>query len=236
MNYIYDKFKHCGVDYSSVEVAKEYDTYHKKFRNFEKEVSDLLENLNLPNSKDLTLIDFGCGTGFFELYASKYFKKIYAIDPSKTMLEVAKSKTLKEDIKNVEYINSGFLNYKHKDDLVDLVTTKMALHHLSDFWKQIALFNINKALKIGGILYVSDIVFQFEAKDYETSINSWIDNLSKKVDIEFIKDIESHISDEFSTYDWIFRGLLEKAGFEIYFFKSADGFVSEYFCKKEKDI
>lgn len=236
MNYIYDEFKHCGVDYSSVEVAKEYDAYHQKFRNFEKEVSDLLENLHLPNSKDLTLIDFGCGTCFFETYASKYFKKIYAIDPSKTMLEVAKSKTLKEDIKNVEYINSGFLNYKHKDDLVDLVTTKMALHHLPDFWKQIALFNINKVLKMGGILYISDIVFQFEAKDYESSINSWIENLSKKVDIEFIKDIESHISDEFSTYNWIFERLLEKAGFEIYFFKSADGFVSEYFCKKVRDI
>ncbi|MDD3007882.1 MAG: class I SAM-dependent methyltransferase [Arcobacter sp.] len=158
-NWIYDEFKHCGVNYSDLKEVEEYDEQHQKFRNFQKEVDTLLEDLNFSNSKELTVIDFGCGTGAFEIYASKYFKKIYAIDTSKAMLEVAKNKAFKENILNVEYIHSGFLNYKNKDSLVDLVTTKMAFHHLPDFWKQIALFNINKTLKIGGILYISDIVF-----------------------------------------------------------------------------
>ncbi len=224
------------MDYSDIKEAQDYDNQHEKFRDYKKEVETLLTDLDFEDTKNMNVIDLGCGTGAFEIYASKYFKKIYGIDASKPMLEQAKAKSEKEGISNVEYIHSGFLHYEHKDSLVDLVVTKAAFHHLPDFWKQAALLNMNKMLKTGGTLYIFDVVFQFEPNEYETKINGWIDALSQKANPEFKKEIQMHIKDEFSTFDWVLRGMIERAGFEIGLSRSPDGFISEYFCKKVKEL
>lgn len=50
---------------------------------------------------------------------------------------------------NIEFIQSGFLTYEHQSEPVDLIFTKAALHHLPDFWKQIALLRLNQMLKMG---------------------------------------------------------------------------------------
>ena len=44
-NWMYDEFKHCGVDYSDISQAEKYDRQHQKFRNYENEFSDLIELL-----------------------------------------------------------------------------------------------------------------------------------------------------------------------------------------------
>lgn len=56
---------------------------------------------------------------------------------------------------------SFFRSYRHDAEPVDLVITKAALHHLPDFWEQIALLRINRMVKIGGLLYIQDVVFHF---------------------------------------------------------------------------
>ena len=235
-NWVYDEFIHCGVDYSDIKEAEDYDNQHERFRDYEKEVKTLLKDLDFENTKDMSVIDLGCGTGAFGIYASKYFKKIYGIDASKAMLEQAIGKTKRLGITNVEYIHSGFLHYDHKEPKVDLVVTKAAFHHLPDFWKQVALLNMNKMLKIGGVLYIFDVVFRFEASEYKTKINNWIESLSQKANLEFKKEIETHIKDEFSTFGWVLEGMIERAGFKIELSRSPDGLISEYFCKKIKKV
>ena len=147
--------------------------------------------------KNMTLIDLGCGTGSTSIFASKHFKRIYAVDISNVMINQAKRKTENENIGNIEFINSGFLNYRHKSGPVDLVITKAAFHHLPDFWKQIALLNINKMLKPGGIFYIFDIVFHFQPAEYITKINGLISGFEKAAGSEFKKEAEIHIRDEF---------------------------------------
>ena len=169
-SWTYNEFKHCGVDYSDLNQAIEYDKKHSKFRDYEKEVGYLINELSLKNSKDLTLIDLGCGTGAFSIHAAKYFKKIYAVDVAEAMIQQAKQK-LDAKINNISFINAGFLSYEHNKEPVDIVITSAALHHLPDFWKQIALLRINKMLKQNGLFYLFDIVFQFEPVDYERKIN-----------------------------------------------------------------
>jgi len=90
------------------------------------------------------------------------------------MINCARNKAQKQGITNIEFINAGFLSYEHKFELADIILSKAALHHLPDFWKQIALLKMNKMLKMDGILYLFDIVFHFPPSEYEEKINNWI--------------------------------------------------------------
>jgi putative AdoMet-dependent methyltransferase len=234
-NWMYNEFKHCGVDYSDINQAAQYDKKHNKFRDYEKEVIYLINELSLHNSRDLTLIDLGCGTGAFSVYASKYFKKIYAVDVAEAMIQQAKQKAVPQN-NNITFINSGFLTYEHSEEPVDVVISSAALHHLPDFWKQIALMRINKMLKLNGIFYLFDIVFQFEPKEYKKKINDYIVDFISKAGNDFKSDVEIHIRDEFSTFDWIMKGLIINAGLKIERSRSIDGFSTEYVCVKDHDI
>lgn len=234
-NWLYKEFKHCGVDYSDSKQAEIYDQQHQKFRNYEKEFTEMLDYLSLDNPQGMTLVDLGCGTGATAIYAAKHFKKIFAVDVSDVMIKQAKRRAEQENISNIEFINSGFLSYEHKTQPVDLVLTKAAFHHLPDFWKQIALLRINKMLKMSGRLYIHDVVFHFQPADYLTKINEWISTFEVMAGKEFKSEVEIHIRDEFSTFSWIMEGMLLKAGFEIEKIRTADGFVTEYACKKIKE-
>lgn len=233
-NWILDEYKHCGVDYSTAATAENYDDQHQKFRNYEKEFIGMLEFLGLEDIKDKTIVDLGCGTGAAALLAAGQFKTVYAVDVSDAMLEKAKAKT--SNIHNIYYINGGFLTYKHAGELADLIVTKAAFHHLPDFWKQIALLRMNRMLKIGGLLYIHDIVFQFAPHQYLSKINAWISKLQMFAGDKVKTEVETHIRDEYSTFGWILQGMIINAGFIVEKLKCDDEFVTEYMCRKIKEI
>lgn len=226
--WLYDEFRHCGVDYSKAEQANQYDERHQKFRDFRKEFEEMIRFLDLKDTGGMTLIDLGCGTGAASILAAERFKTVYAVDVSDVMIEQARQK-LDKMIQNVHFVQAGFLTYEHAAEPVDLIITKMAFHHLPDFWKQVALLRMNQMLKPGGILYIHDVVFQFDPDEYANRINAWIASLAATAGRE---SVTTHIRDEHSTFGWILAGMLEKAGFSIEKQRSADGFVSEYACRK----
>ena len=232
----YNEFNHCGVDYSTMEQAEKYDAEHQKFRDYEEEYSDMLNILSLNHLSEMSIIDFGCGTGAMSICAAKDFKRVYAVDVSETMLKQAAKKADKMGIKNIDFIHAGFLSYNHIHEPVDLAITKAALHHLPDFWKQIALLNINKCLKMNGFFYLFDIVFSVRLHDIEKHVDGYIDGYEQKAGMDMKKEVETHIQNEFSTFDWIIKGMLERAGFEVIRDHTFDGFSTEFFCRKIKDI
>ena len=233
-DWIYDESNHVGVDYSQKDNANIYDNQMESFRDYENEVKIFIKKLDVLEPKKLTAIDIGCGTGAFSIYASKYLKKIYAVDVSKEMLKIAKAKAKVAEIKNIEFCNSGFLQFQ-PDKKVDVVFSKWAFHHLPDYWKQAALLNINKMLKPDGILLLSDLVFKFDP-DFEKNTDDMLDELSKDFSKEFIEETKGHIRDEYSTFDWILEGLIERAGFNIEKSNTEDSLASEYFCRKIKSF
>lgn len=235
-DWLYDEYKHCGVDYSDTKQAESYDQQHQQFRNYEKEVADMLDFISVCNPGDMTLVDLGCGTGATAIHASKYFRKIIAVDVSEVMINQAKKKAEQQGITNIEFVNAGFLSYEHETKPADIVVTKAAFHHLPDFWKQVALLKMNKMLDVEGILYICDVVFQFPPSAYVTAINQWISGFEMKAGKEFSAEVATHIRDEFSTFGWVLEGMLRKAGFEIVKNRSADGFLSEYLCRKVEEI
>lgn len=229
--WIYDESAHCGVDYSKTEQADVYDDRHRQFRNYEQEFKDMMTFLDLRNTEQLTMIDLGCGTGATAIFAAPIFKMVYAVDVSKAMLEKA-GKKIGEQVRNLRLVQAGFLSYEHQEEPVDLIVTKAAFHHLPDFWKQIALLRMNRMLKTGGLLYIHDVVFQFDPQEYAGRIDAWISGFKKTAGTEFGREIETHIRDEHSTFGWILNGMLERAGFSVEKCRTNDEFLAEYVCRK----
>lgn len=233
-DWMYHEFDHVGVDYSNKDNADIYDGQMESFRDYKEEIKIFIDKLGVSDSKNLIAVDIGCGTGAFSIHASKYLKKIYAVDVSEEMLKIVSSKAKADGIKNIEFVNSGFLNF-HPGEKVDVVYSKWAFHHLPDYWKQAGLLNMNKMLKLGGILFLSDVVFKFDP-DYDENIDVLLNNLSKDFSNSFIEETKVHIRDEYSTFDWILQGLIERAGFIIESSNTEDILTSEYICRKVRSV
>ena len=222
--------KQIGVDYLDSKIAGEYDKEHQSFRNFKAEADDMVDKLKI--TKEDVVLDFGCGTGGIALNLTPYCKKVICVDLSSEMLNILKAKAEKQNITNIETHCAGFLTYRHEGEEVDKIVSKFALHHLPDFWKSIALLKMADILKTGGNLYLSDVVFNFDPQDHESSINDMIDDMRDMASESMVDETITHIQDEFSTYDWIMDDLLKKAGFSINSkFIEANNFLT-YICSK----
>jgi SAM-dependent methyltransferase len=232
---MFNEYRHCGVDYSKAAQADRYDDQHRKFRDYGREFNAMLDFLQIGKPGDGTVIELGCGTGTTALLAAELFKAVYAVDVSEAMLARARAKN-DRNLGNIVFVTAGFLTYAHGGEPVDLVITKAALHHLPDFWKQIALLRINRMLKRDGLLYLHDVVFQFDPHQYHSRIDAWIAGLRSVGGDELAADAETHIRDEYSIFDWILRGMLSNAGFVVEKARSDDGFVAEYACRKVREV
>ena len=120
---------------------------------------------------DQTVLEIGTGTGEFALAAAIHCSKVYAVDLSESMLRYVEKKAKSRGVSNVEFFQGGFLTYQHPTP-VDAVVTQLALHHLPDFWKQVAMMRIAVMLRDGGKLCLRDVVFNFDIKDYERLIEN----------------------------------------------------------------
>jgi ubiquinone/menaquinone biosynthesis C-methylase UbiE len=103
----YDEMKAPGVDYTDDNIVAEYDDNHSRFRNYKKNAEDIISILGLE--PEHSVIDMGCGTGAFSLYAAGHCKKIYAVDVSAPMIEYLKKKAIKKKLNNNECPQAGFL-------------------------------------------------------------------------------------------------------------------------------
>ncbi|WPR75989.1 class I SAM-dependent methyltransferase [Algoriphagus sp. NG3] len=225
----YNEFKQVGKDYSSEEEVNVYESSHADFRDIKQESVDLIEKLKLKAND--VLADFGSGTGIFAMEAAKVCKKVFAVDISSKMLAYSNNKAIQNSITNIEFCNSGFLNFKIDDESLNFATSTFSFHHLPDYWKGIALERLNRMLVYGGCLYIKDVVI--EKENSTRNIQAFIDR-QELLGGDFLRDdAEVHFREEFSTYDWILEGLLERAGFKILSKELYDGVIAEYLCVKE---
>ncbi len=225
----YNEFKQTGVDYTDPEEVQAYDLQMQKLKNPENEANSIRELLGIKNT--YSILEIGTGTGELALRLSEYCKKVVAIDVSKTMIEFAKTKAKSQNKTNIQFYNAGFLTYENHTEPFDAVVTQLALHHLPDYWKMMALRRIYGMLKEGGKFYLRDVVFPSMIRDYDSYFNEIITDLKKSAGDKIAEETETHIREEFSTLDWIMEGLLKSAGFCIESI-NYDGFIAGYLCKK----
>ena len=50
---------------------------------------------------------------------------------------------------------------------------------------------------------------------------------------EMRKELETHIRQEYSTFDWVMEGMLKNAGFKIDTANYMEGFFANYLCTKK---
>jgi cyclopropane fatty-acyl-phospholipid synthase-like methyltransferase len=227
-SWLYNEFQQVGKDYSSQAEVDVYDASHADFRDIEAESRQALDKLALRPTD--TLIDFGSGTGIFALQAALRCAQVYAVDVSPTMIDLARTKAAQAGVSNIKFHLAGFLTYQHLGQPVDAITTTFAFHHLPDFWKGIALNRLSEMLKVGGQLYLHDVVI--ESTNALANINTFIRKQAAAGGDFLREDAEGHFRDEYSTYDWVLEGLLTRSGFAIASKQIEGGVIATYICTK----
>jgi putative AdoMet-dependent methyltransferase len=224
----YDEGKHAGVDYNDPAQVAVYDERHQRFRDYRKDAEKILARLGVK--PEHTILDFGAGTGAFTLHAAPFCRTVYAVDISPAMLEYCRQAAARRDLKNIVFHQGGYLTYRHVEERVDFIVSSAALHHLPDFWKAIGLRRLRAMLKPGGRFHLFDIVFPDAGAELSGPIGQWRDSLKAQAGDEFAAEVDTHIRDEHSTYDWIMEGLLTRAGFHIDQAEYGGGFGATYLC------
>lgn len=123
----YSKIKFPG-NYSFDDI----NFYQSKIANpYLKIIDDHLEN-------NLKILDVGCGTGYIlNLFAHRYNSSFYGIDFSDA-IDVAKSFSKENTIKNINYFKKDFLQINEKETY-DIVICQGVLHHIPDYNKAVNL-------------------------------------------------------------------------------------------------
>jgi ubiquinone/menaquinone biosynthesis C-methylase UbiE len=117
------------MDYDATEIARTYD----EGRDHGREVLDLwmaVTASHVQGASIRTILDLGCGTGrFTEGLAAHFAARVIGIDPSKKMLERARTKQV--DPRVCYALGSGEL-IPLRSNSVDLIFMSMIFHHLED--------------------------------------------------------------------------------------------------------
>jgi SAM-dependent methyltransferase len=228
-SWIPDELRTAGRENLDAEHVARYDA--KEDAGAGTEVAMLL-GLSLPERP--TVIDLGAGTGQFSLAMAPHALRVVAVDVSPVMLDRLRSKVDAAGLRNVECVRSGFLTYEHAGPRAQLVYSRLALHHLPDFWKAVALARVAEMLEPGGILRLWDVVYGFDAPDAGPVLEAWFASASGAIGDNWIRqELEEHVRDEHSTYTWLLEPMIERAGFTIETARySDDRIVAGYVCRR----
>ncbi len=222
----YDEFTCTGTDYGDPEEVSQYEARMSELRDFDVEAGEIMTAIGLAPGH--TLLEMGMGTGWFALRAAAHCRFVYACDVSRAMIEHARRRADREGIQNIALHHAGFLTYEHEGGPVDAVVSQLALHHIPDFWKAIALQRIAAALKPGGMFWFKDVVFGFDPGDYTRAFDEALASFPAAFHDPWV----GHVNREFSTQSWIMEGLLERAGFRIESVAPGPLLAISYLCRK----
>ena len=102
---------------------------------------------------DKEILDFGGGTGLLALPLAKQAKSVILVDISEKMLEQARLKAERQDIKNIQFLEQDLLENPLEQEF-DLIVVCRVLHHMPDVDAALSLFH--QHLKEDGRLLIAD--------------------------------------------------------------------------------
>jgi 2-polyprenyl-3-methyl-5-hydroxy-6-metoxy-1,4-benzoquinol methylase len=133
------------------EKAKDYDNEKSRTQNVCTIAQTILNDVSF--SKEMSIMDFGSGTGLLLSEIAPYVGEITAVDISPSMIAVLKSK--KEEIKCPIQIVQMDLTKETLDRKFDLIISSMTIHHIED---TLALFKkFHSLLKENGTIAIADL-------------------------------------------------------------------------------
>lgn len=122
--------------------AKDYDKVVNKL--FLKIYDTIVDNLVQDTGQSETLLEVATGTGILAIELSDHVSQITAVDIAPEMLNVAKEKSDKKQINNIEFKVGDICNLKFDDKSFDTVVASNVLHLL--FQPELALQEIRRVL------------------------------------------------------------------------------------------
>ena len=111
--------------------------------------------IEVPVSKNMDALDYGCGTGLVTLAIQPHVRSITCLDSSSGMLDVLERKVKDEGITSVRTMLLDLEKDAVPDLHVDLLICSMTMHHVSDLGRVITAFS--RMLKSGGYLAIADL-------------------------------------------------------------------------------
>ena len=129
--------------FSAPQSAQDSPTYQRFI------LKSFLETLD--GLKKLEVLDFGCGKGNNLGILSKTFKKVSAVDVSKSAIEIAKKNY--KAFKNIKYFKYDGKKLPFGDQTFDFVVACEVLEHVPDLKK--AFFELDRVVKSGGYIFIS---------------------------------------------------------------------------------
>lgn len=131
--------------------AKDYDNEVSRSNNVTTIAQTILKEI--PFSKEMSIMDFGSGTGLLLSEIAPFVGKITAVDISESMIAVLESK--KNEIKCPLEIVQMDLTTKTLDKKFDAIISSMTIHHIKDV---LSLFQkFHSLLNDNGIIAIADL-------------------------------------------------------------------------------
>lgn len=137
------------------------------------------------------VLDLGSGGGINVLMVSKYIGstgKVYGLDMTDEMLDLANKNKEKMGVSNVEFIKGYIEDIPLKDNLIDVIISNCVINLSDD--KEKALAEAYRVLKPGGRLAIADIITIKDINpEIKQQISTWVGCLGGTLRIEEYKDI-----------------------------------------------
>lgn len=127
-------------------MAKHQD---KDINRFKQAHIKTLESTKKFLNADAIVLDFGCGTGIKTLEIARHVKKIYGIDISAKVIEIAKEKAARYKIMNVDFAQATLHDERYKKESFDIILAFNMLHLFKD--NRPIMQRIAEILKPGGL-------------------------------------------------------------------------------------
>jgi arsenite methyltransferase len=141
--------------------------------------------------KGETVLDLGSGGGIDAFISSKYVGeegKVYGLDMTNEMLELANKNKEKMGVGNVEFIKGYIEDIPLENETIDVITSNCVINLCED--KEVALREAYRVLKQGGRVAIADIVrLKDVPEDIRQSAEMWVGCIAGALNIEVYEDI-----------------------------------------------
>ncbi|MGD6872641.1 class I SAM-dependent methyltransferase [Sutcliffiella horikoshii] len=184
------------ANYYDATVSGKDQEYAEVFRGYDDILKDVASKALSP------VVEFGVGTGNLTAELLKQGKKVYAIEPSKTMREKAAEKLPQ----TVSIEDGDFLSFPEPSDQVQSIVSTYAFHHLTDVEKEEAVAHYGKLLDKGGKIVFADTVFE-----NDDAYRATIEQAEKHTFLNLANDLKT----EYYTTISVLTDIFEKHGFEV---------------------
>jgi len=114
---------------------------------------------SLPKEQDLTVLDLGCGNGYWTKLLAEKYKKVVGIDNSQNLIQIAQSK---RQLSNIEYkLVEIETDFPLINDYFDLVFSNMVIHYIKNINKLTQ--ELYRIIKPNGLIILSFVHPIFES-------------------------------------------------------------------------